>query len=178
VPRAGTAGRTLRPAAVLLAVLALAGPAAAQDAAAPRPANGSSTPVAVALSGGIKDPRTLALADLQALPAVTVEVTVAAAQGPRRIIYTGALLWPLLQAAAPVDAPGHATQHQHVLMARGSDGYAVAVAFGEMDPHLEGKQVLIAYAMDGLPLPAPRLVVPGDSHGARAVHDLAAIEVR
>lgn len=163
---------------LLLAVLALAGPAAAQDAAAPRPANGSPAPAAVALSGGIKDPRTLALADLQALPAVTVEVTVAAAQGPRRITYTGALLWPLLQAAAPVDAPGHATQHQHVLMARGSDGYAVAVAFGEMDPHLEGKQVLIAYAMDGLPLPAPRLVVPGDSHGARAVHDLAAIEVR
>jgi DMSO/TMAO reductase YedYZ molybdopterin-dependent catalytic subunit len=178
VPRAGTASRTLRPAVLLLAVLALAGPAAAQDAAAARPADGASAPAAVVLSGGIKDPRTLALADLQALPAITVEVTVAAAQGPRRITYTGALLWPLLQAAAPVDAPGHATQHQHVLMARGSDGYAVAVAFGEMDPHLEGKQVLIAYAMDGHPLPAPRLVVPGDSHGARAVHDLSAIEVR
>ncbi len=175
MPRARTAGRKLWPAAVLLA---LAGTAAAQDAAAPRLADGSPAPVAVALSGTVKDPRTLALADLQALPAITVEVTVAAAQGPRKITYTGALLWPLLQAAAPVDAPGHATQHQHVLMARGSDGYAVAVAFGEMDPHLEGKQVLIAYAMDGLSLPAPRLVVPGDSHGARAVHDLAVIEVR
>lgn len=177
MPRAGTAGRMSRAAALLLAVLALAGPAAAQDAAAPRPADSGPAPAAIVLSGGIKDPRTLALADLQARPAVTVEVTAAAAQGPRKITYTGALLWPLLQAAA-VDAPGHATQHQHVLMARGSDGYAVAVAFGEMDPHLEGKQVLIAYAMDGKPLPAPRLVVPGDSHGARAVHDLAAIEVR
>ncbi len=141
----------------VLAVLALGGPAAAQDAAAPRPADVSSASAAVTLSGGIKDPRTLALADLQALAAITVEVTVAAAQGPRTITYTGALLWPLLQAAAPVDTPGHATQHQHVLIARGRDGYAVAVAFGEMDPQLEGKQVLIAYAMDGLPLPTPAL---------------------
>jgi DMSO/TMAO reductase YedYZ molybdopterin-dependent catalytic subunit len=177
MPPAGTAVRTLRPAILLLAVLALAHPAAAQDSAAPGPTD-SAAASAVALSGGIKAPRTLALADLQALPAVTVEVTVAATQGPRHITYTGALLWPLLQAAAPVDALGHATQNQHVLMARGSDGYAVAVAFGEMDPHLEGKQVLIAYRMDGNPLPAPRLVVPGDSHGGRAVHDLAAIEVR
>ena len=177
MPHAGTAGCTARPAVLLLAVLALDHPAAAQDLAATRPADGATAPT-VALSGGIKAPRTLALADLQALPAVTVEVAVAAAQGPRHITYTGALLWPLLQAAAPVDAPGHATQNQHVLMAQGSDGYAVAVAFGEIDPHLEGKQVLIAYLMDGNPLPAPRLVVPGDSHGGRAVHDLAAIEVR
>lgn len=177
MPPAGIAGRTLRP-AVLLAMLALAHPAAAQGPAAPGPAGNAAAPAAVALSSGLKAPRTLALADLQALPAITVEVTVATAQGPRHIAYTGALLWPLLQAAAPVDAPGRATQNQHVLMARGSDGYAVAVAFGEMDPHLEGKQVLIAYLMDGNPLPAPRLVVPGDSHGGRAVHDLAAIEVR
>ncbi len=157
-------------------MLALAHPAAAQGLAAPGPAGSATAPAGVALSGGIKVPRTLALADLQALPAVTVEVTADAAQGQRKITYTGALLWPLLQAAAPVDAPGRATQNQHVPMARGSDGYAVA--FGEMDPHLEGKQVLIAYFMDGNPLPAPCLVVPGDSYGGRAVHDLAAIEVR
>ena len=178
MPPTGAIGRRLGPAALLLAALALAGPAAAQDAAAPRPADSGAAPSAVALSGRIKGARTLTLADLQASPPVTVEVAVASAQGLRRITYTGALLWPLLQAAAPVDEPGRATQHQHVLMARGSDGYAVAVAFGEMDPHLEGKQVLIAYQMDGRPLPAPRLVVPGDSHGGRAVHDLTAIEVR
>ncbi len=107
-----------------------------------------------------------------------MEVAAAAAQRPREITYTGALLLPLLQAARPVDAPGRATQNQHVMMARGSDGYAVAVAFGEMDPHLEGKPVLIAHFMDGKSLPAPHLAVPRDSHGGRAIHDLAAIEVR
>ncbi len=178
MPHAKAAGRTLRRAVLLLAVLALAHPAAAQDSAPPKPADSAAPPAPVAFSGAIKTPRTLALTDLQALPAVTVEVTVATSQGPRKITYTGALLWPLLQAAAPVDAPGRATEHQHVLMARGGDGYAVAVAFGEMDPHLEGKQVLIAYAMDGHPLPAPRLVVPGDSHAGRDVRGLAAIEVR
>lgn len=177
MPLAGTIGHTLGPAVLLIAALALAGPATAQEAA-PKPVDSATPPTSVAFSGRIRHPRTLALADLQAMPAVTVEVGVATAQGPRRITYAGALLWPLLQAAAPIDEPGHATQNQHVLMARGSDSYAVAVAFGEMDPHLEGKQVLIAYAMDGRPLPAPRLVVPGDSHGGRAIRDLAAIEVR
>ena len=67
---AGPAGCTLRAAVLSLAVLGLVISAAAQDAAASKPADSAAAPVAVALSGGITDPRTLALADLQALPAV------------------------------------------------------------------------------------------------------------
>ena len=64
------------------------------------------------------------------------------------------------------------------MLARGQDGYAVALAIGELDPNFEGKQVLIAYAQDDKPLPGLRLVVPADIRGGRGVHDLAAIEVR
>jgi hypothetical protein len=59
-------------------------------------------------------------------------------------------------------------------------GYAVALAIGELDPHYEGKSVILAYAGGDPPATAAqlRLVVPGDVHGGRSVRDVAAIEVR
>ena len=154
-------------AAALLAGL-LAPAAVAQDGAPP----------GLAIQGRVEHPRTLALADIQALPPVTVQVEHAHGQDARKETFTGALLWPLLTAAGPVDEPGKRTFLQHTLLARGQDGYAVAVAIGELDPNFEGKQVLVAYAQDGKPLPGLRLVVPADVRGGRSVHDLVAIEVR
>ena len=152
-------------AAMLAGLLA---PAAAQN----------SVPPGLAIQGRIEHPRTLALADLQALPPVTVEVEHAHEKDAQRHTFTGALLWPLLTAAGPVDEPGKRTFLQHTVLARGQDGYAVALAVGELDPNFEGKQVLIAYAEDDKPLPSLRLVVPADTRGGRSVHDLVAIEVR
>ena len=46
------------------------------------------------------------------------------------------------------------------------------MAFGEIDPGVENKQVLMAYAENGQPLGDSgfaRLVVPGDTHGGRYV---------
>ena len=65
-------------------------------------------------------------------------------------------------------------------MITGRDGYAVALAVGEIDPHYEGKQIIIAYA-GGEPSASAsslRLVVPGDFHGGRSVRDVAKIELR
>ena len=138
----------------------------------------SSAPPGLAIQGRVEHSRTLALADLQALPPVTVEVEHAHERDAQRHTFTGALLWPLLTAAGPVDEPGKRTFLQHTVLARGQDGYAVALAVGELDPNFEGKQVLIAYAQDGKPLPGLRLVVPADTRGGRSVHDLVAIEVR
>ena len=154
-------------AAAMLAGL-LAPAAVAQD----------SVPPGLAIQGRVEHPRTLALADLKALPPVTVQVEHAHGQDAQKETFTGALLWPLLTAAGPVDDAGKRTFLQHTLLARGQDGYAVAVAIGELDPNFEGKQVLIAYAQDGKPLPRPRLVVPADTRGGRSVHDLVAIEAR
>lgn len=161
-------------AAVLLALLGPLAPCRAQAVQAIIAA----APIELAIAGRVGQPRTLSLADLQALPPVTVEVTYATARGPQSATYTGALLWPLLTAAAPVDEPGRNTHLRHTLLAHGRDGYAVALAFGELDPHMAGKQVIIAYAQDGKPLPLLRLVVPDDSHAGRAVRDLVFIEVR
>ena len=54
----------------------------------------------------------------------------------------------------------------------------MALAIGELDPHLEGKRVLAAYARNDKPLPSLRLVVPADARGGRSVRDLVAAEVR
>ncbi len=128
----------------------------------------------VAIQGQVAHPRILALPDLSALPRVTVTLT----HDKQHTSYTGALLWPLLDAAAPTELPGDRTHVRHTVLAHGRDGYAAALAIGELDPNLEGKQVLVAYEQDGHPLATLRLVVPGEAHPARSVKDLVAIEVR
>lgn len=158
--------------AALVALLAATGtpPAAAQ---AEPPA-----PLELALQGRVEHPRTLALADLQALPPVTVEIERTEASGVQHASFTGALLWTLVTTAGPVDEPGKRTFLQHTLLARGRDGYAAALAVGELDPNFEGKQVLVAYAQDGKALPALRLVIPAEARPGRNVRDVVAIEVR
>ena len=133
---------------------------------------------AVSIEGRVEHPRTLSSAELQALPPVTVETDFVRAGGQRRATFTGASLWPLLSEAGMVDEPGEKTFFRHVVIAHASDGYAVAVSVGELDPNGEGKDVIIAYAEDGKPTKGLRLVVPGDHHAARSLHDLSAIEVR
>ena len=162
-------------AAVLLALL---GSPALCRAQAVQAGPAAAAPIGLAMAGRVGQPGTLSLADLQALPSLTVEVTHSSARGPQAATYTGALLWPLLAAAAPVDEPGRSTHLRHTVLAHGRDGYAVTLAFGELDPQMAGKEVIIAYAQDGKPLPSLRLVVPGDSHAGRAVRDLVSIEVR
>jgi len=158
-------------AGLLLASLA-ALPALAQEPA------GKPSP-SLSIGGRIEHPRKVTLTELQAMPAATVELDSTTSKGVEHVKYTGPLLWTLMQAAQPVDDPsGGNTALQHTLLARGQDGYAVALSIGEIDPRMEGKQVLVAVARDGQPVPYLRLVVPGDVHAARSVRDLASIEVR
>ncbi len=138
-------------------------------------ATGVAQSPAVEISGRVETAASYTEEALASAPVVEVD---GAREGGARSHYTGALLWPLIVAAKPVDAAGKGGKLQHVLLARGADGYAVVLAIGELDPNLEGKQVIIATTQDGAKLAAPRLVVPGDKHAARNVRDLVAIEVR
>ena len=128
----------------------------------------------VDISGEVQRPASFSIEGLAALPSLEVQ---AVREGGAPAAYVGPLLWPILAAAAIVDAPGKGSHLQHVLFARGADGYAVALAIGEIDPGFEGKPVIIAYKQDGAVLAAPRLVIPGDHKAGRAVRDLVAIEV-
>ena len=86
----------------------------------------------------------------------------------------------MLEKAETVDAAGKNARLRHTLLITGRDGYAAALALGEIDPHYEGKQVILAYAGGEPPasFDALRLVVPGDTHGGRSVRDVAGIEIR
>ena len=149
-------------AAVLSAAAAL--PCQAQPAAA------------LTLSGRVVHPASLSTADLTKLPTITLDLPAKPGQPAPHV--TGVLLWTLLNGAGWSDLPGRKTHLQHVVLAHGRDGYAVAVSIGEIDPALEGEQILVVTGRDGKPLPALELAVPGDHKAARHVKDLVALEVQ
>ena len=67
---------------------------------------------------------------------------------------------------------------EHVVIARGADDYAIAIAMGEIDPRFEDKSVIVAYEKDGQPLVSLRLIAPGDVRARRALRDLAELTIR
>ena len=132
------------------------------------------------LQGAVKQRLVLDDALLKSLPAVSIDVIFEAAQGSKSGRYTGVLLWALLEKAEAIDEPGKNASLKHTLLITGRDGYAVALAMGEIDPHYEAKQVIVAYSGGDPPasMSSLRLLVPGDVHGGRSVRDIATIELR
>lgn len=67
------------------------------------------------------------------------------------------------------------------IIATAADGYRVAFTLGEIDPKLGNATVLVSDRCDGKPLDAAdgpvRLVVPGDTRGARSVRQLVSLVV-
>jgi hypothetical protein len=70
-------------------------------------------------------------------------------------------------------------QLRHYVTATGSDGYQALVAYGEIDPNFEAKNVLLAITPDGASLAdaGPRLVVPGDKRGGRYVSNVVRVRL-
>lgn len=162
------------------AVLACAGLALS----ATEPALAAPTTTSFDLTGAVNSPATYGLANLQALPATTESVTYGTGSGPVSATFTGAPLYSLLSAAG-LQAPTGAKNGtlRDVMVATGSDGYAVAFSEGELDPRFGGKAArpdLVAYRVNGAPLGADgfaRTVAPGDSLGGRYVSNLSSLQV-
>ena len=116
--------------------------------------------------------------DFAARPKHREHVTFLGQNGEESADYEGVSLWDMLDTDA-MPQPG---KQRVRLVARviGRDGFVAAVAVAEIDPEFEGKDVLVGYALDGSGAAAGplRMVVPGDKHGARAVKEIARIEVR
>lgn len=152
------------------------------------PATPGATPAETALAiqvrGHVATPLTLTLADLQALPTETADVTFRLTDGTQaHHRYTGARLWDALQLAKPIVDPAHtesALRLYLVLTAR--DGYVVVLSLGEVDPEFGGRPDLLAWAEDGQALTGPHapamLVPPGDRTEGRYIFGLATIDVR
>ncbi len=132
------------------------------------------------IDGQVEHPQSFKLADLKAMPARQVEASFGTMHGQEHHVWTGVLLLDLIGKAGLKLEKAKNAALAHGFLVHGKDGYAVALADGEVDPMAENKPVIVAYRRDGdaADLAGLRLVVPGDVHGARQVHDVVEIEVR
>ena len=141
----------------------------------------TSTPsTSLSLTGLVKNAGSLTLSDLQTFSKVMVSVNVKPLGSHT---FGGALLYDVLQKAQVTALKGRKNDLlRKSLVVSGTDKYAVAVAWGEIDPQFANKKVLLAYEEDGKPLPHAdgfaRLIVPGDVMAGRYVSNIASIVVR
>jgi DMSO/TMAO reductase YedYZ molybdopterin-dependent catalytic subunit len=136
------------------------------------------------LRGLLERPRRLDLEALERFAKTDVETVPATGHGDylqhsRR--YGGVPLWALLEdAGMQLNAAINEDILRKVVVARSTDGYAVAIAAGEIEPRFMAGEVIVATSMDGRPLGDDgrfRLVVPYDRVIGRAVKCLASIEL-
>jgi hypothetical protein len=132
----------------------------------------------IIVKGMVAHPGAMDSAALSTLPQSSVTGSFDSMSGKQTHSWTGPLLLDVLNQASVTDEPGKRTHMRHVILAEGSDGYAAAIAIGEIDAKGEGKHVIVALTQDGKPMKTPRIVVPGDVSLTRCVHDLAVVEVR
>jgi hypothetical protein len=154
-------------AAIAVAALLIV-PAAAQSSA-PGPV--------LSLEGKIKQPQHWALDDLKKMQAQKVQVSYLTERGQVSASYTGVLLWSLLQSAGGIDDATRNAIVSHTIRITATDNYVVVLSTGEIAPDFGNAQALVAYERDGKPLDNFRVVMPGDKHGARDIHDVATIKI-
>jgi DMSO/TMAO reductase YedYZ molybdopterin-dependent catalytic subunit len=132
----------------------------------------------IAVTGLVNTPLHLTLADLGGFPATHVSATQVSGHGPVPLDCTGVSLGAIIaKAGLDVGAKNNANL-AHTLLVTGDDGYAVALSLGEIDPNYGSAPAIIATTCNGKPEENPRLVVPNDKHGGRAVQGVVSIEVK
>jgi hypothetical protein len=131
----------------------------------------------VRLTGDLKQPRDLHVAELAALAQHTVDVRFQSGSGPQSHSETGVLLSDVLPPDALATTDRHNDQLAFGVLAVGADGYAALVSYGEVSPDFGDRGILLATGEDGHPLDRPRLVVPGDLKGGRYVSDVVELRV-
>jgi DMSO/TMAO reductase YedYZ molybdopterin-dependent catalytic subunit len=157
-----------RAAATIVAAALLVVPALAQS---PAP-----TPI-LSLDGKVKQPQHWSLDDLKNMPAQHEDVTYQTERGPVTASFTGVLLWSLIEVAGGIDDPVRNAVVRHTIRVTAADDYVVILSTGEIAPDFGNIAALVAYERDGKPLDKPRLVMPGDKHGARDARDVVTIAV-
>ena len=122
----------------------------------------------------------LRAADLARLPQDSVSVSF---HGQAAHVYTGPRLTEVLRLAGVALDSLHGRTLTTRVLVEAADGFRVIYSLPELLPGFAGRRVLVAFQMDGGPLPAPersfRLIAPEDgAEHARWVHQVTAIRVR
>ncbi|MER6952232.1 molybdopterin-dependent oxidoreductase [Nonomuraea sp. NPDC000554] len=133
------------------------------------------------LSGDVREPVRLGMAELRALPQREVVVTFECrTSGPRRHRFTGPLLLDVVREARPLFDPFERKDRLRFLVSvLGRDGHHAVLSWGEIDPEFGNTEALVAVRLDGddLDRQGPHLVVPGDRCGGRHISRIAEIRV-
>jgi DMSO/TMAO reductase YedYZ molybdopterin-dependent catalytic subunit len=132
----------------------------------------------VAVTGLVHNPLHLTLADINAFPSEHVSATQVSGRGPVPLDCTGAKLRTILDKACLNVGSRNNARLAHMVLITADDGYAAALSLGEIDADYGNQNAIIATQCNGKAMDAPRLVVPGDKHGGRAVSGVVSIEVK
>ncbi len=148
-------------------------------AALAQPASDRAVPATVALSGLDGQTKTLSIAELDALPRVSVSVT----QHDQRHTYEGALLTDVLKAVgAPSGTALRGAELTDVVLIEARDGYKVAIDLADTDAITRHDRVILADRVDGAPLAARQgpfqVIVEGDLRPARSARMVGATALR
>ncbi|MFG6079418.1 molybdopterin-dependent oxidoreductase [Paracoccus litorisediminis] len=123
-------------------------------------------------------PVTLDASSLAQLPVTETTTVYRSSKGIESGLYKGVLLWDLLVAQGVV-TEDHKAALRHTLLVTAGDGHQVAFSIGEIAPEFGNRPVLLAYEMNGAPIPdGLRMVVPGDLRGARHIKDIVTLDYR
>jgi hypothetical protein len=164
-------------ASMTVATLAVAPSTASPVAAtvATTVATTTETEQGVTVRGAVGDRGAISRARLQDLTQRKVASRYQTSGGPQSHLYTGPLLLDVLNSVEPNFSSDRHDMLRYAILLEAADGFLAALAWGEIDPELAHKKAIVALTEDGKALGRPRLVVPGDTHGARQVYDLATI---
>jgi Oxidoreductase molybdopterin binding domain len=139
----------------------------------------------IAVTGEVKTPTVFDLDKLRQFPSIEKKVTFSGMRGITSNVYTGALLWDVLNlppvGGLVVDPSIKNDILRKIIVVTGSDCYESVFGAGEIDPLFGDAQIMLAYAANGKPLASEgfaQLVAPGDKAGGRFVYNIAAIAVK
>ncbi len=132
------------------------------------------------IDGLVANPKTYSIETLRAMP--YTDVVIQGVDDARSRVYRGVALYDLLMDADPqFDEQRPTDPLNWYALVSAPDHASAIVAWGEIDPWFEGKPVIVAYEMDGEPLPEQtgmaRLVVPFDRRGARGIANISTITI-
>lgn len=164
-------------ATLLLMILAAPGAAFVSAQATPTSSDG-----AILITGKVKTSGPLTVAELQALPNETLDVTFTASGKPQSHTFVGTpLLGVLDHVGLDIPAGGKNPLLSLSFVVTAKDGYQVVISGGELDPAFGNTRMYLAWEQDGAALTGKdgpiRLVVPGDTKGGRYVSGIVSIEV-
>jgi hypothetical protein len=131
----------------------------------------------VSVGGAVASPATYTRSALAAMPQTTFDVTVPTRGGTRTVVYEGVSLETLVDTSAPELPDVKNALLTAIITVRGLFGTQRTFALGELDPMFGNHPAYLALEQGGWPLPAPELVVPGDSNDARSVPAVSRIGV-